>query len=200
MICEKCGNDNSITGKNCNCLKDADFTDVKNNSKWIHVLVIGIIFTAIIYYQYLNTFNNIDNKDKPQKSGFDISKGKEKYGDWYRDGNFYRNDTGGLSAIIHHKKKGVAELWFIVPSKKCTEKSNSGYEQVITVNNIPVKYERYCFSRGFERYIPAEIAENEITTKEFIKSKGVLVKDFWFAPDAYFSAIGFTNAFHFLTK
>lgn len=172
--------------------EDADFVDLdkkKSGGGFLWILII----TAVSIFFWLSSGGQLE------KNTFDITKGKPEYGDWYRDSLVYRTDMLNLTVVLSNKFNGQAELSFIVPSSQCTGNESERWERVISVNRIPVKYFRRCYSRGLEQYIPASFQENEVVINQFIKSDVVLVENFWFAPNAVFSASGFTKVFTFMS-
>ncbi|UQV21266.1 hypothetical protein [Vibrio sp. J383] len=197
MRCTVCGKDFKEGTSYCEyCFpegeEDADFVDLDNKKSGSGFLWV-LIITAVLIFFWLSSGEQLE------KNTFDITKGKPEYGDWYRDSLVYRTDMQNLTVILSNKFNGQAELSFVVPSSQCTGNESERWERVISVNRIPVKYFRSCHSRGFEQYIPASFQENEIVLNQFIKSDNVLVENFWFAPDALFSASGFTKVFTFMS-
>lgn len=164
---------------------DNDFTSRGTNSTY--KLLLALLFSLIVYMVFFSPVGT--------ESNFNISNGNESYGSWYRDGDVYRNDYLNMSAVLTSNKNMIK---FYIPSTECTEYSSTGYKQVLNVNGIPVKYFRNCNSRGIEAYFPESEEENNVVVEEFKKSQSVLVKGFWLANNALFSAVGFTKTYQFM--
>lgn len=201
-FCPKCGD--KVSPEASHCMQCGDMVCVSPHEEdpapKIALKLLAFIIIVCLFFVALS----IESNPPPSShhvSQFDISNGAERYKNWYRDNNIYRTDYLSMTAFIERVNYG-ARVVFIEKSSTCTESESSGYSSAMEIGSAavpmtPVKFVKHCYSRGWVAYTPYDENENNIVVQAFKKSNNVWV-DLW--DDAVFSAIGFTDAYEFMSQ